>query len=183
MHTKPDKTEQEFWTEAEFQRVVLDGRKMAARTEEACRQVLVEGMPSREAAIQQQLFQAAVSRSVTVLRDRKLEMDRLAPQQLQGNAMLKFIALEAARGVMGAKLDVTDAIPGKAYEGPVVVSKHGFAVQIVGRSGVMHDLRNLDKVPELNQALSITYSPGQNIAVVGALTQSVQRDQGQGVGR
>lgn len=156
------------WTEADFQRVAHN-TKLGERTKEACRSVLVDGVSGVDAAAKHKVFAAQISRGLATLRERKQKMVQSAVSLQENTALLRFTAGQVAKAMFGEGLVVEDAQPGKQYEGPVVVNSHGFVVQKVGRSGVVHDLGNLDKLPVLNSPLTISYPKGSGQATVTQL--------------
>ena len=145
-----------LWPENEFQRIALS-TKLSARTVAACRDVLVADVAGVDAALTHQMFPAQISRALKVLRDRRAEMSRSAETLKDEGALLKYTAAKVAKSVAGEGLSISDAQPGRSYDGKVIVITHGFMVQQAGRSGVMHDLGNLDKSPTLNTSLTISY--------------------------
>ena len=146
-----------LWTEADFQRVALT-TKLAERTLAACRDVLVGGVSGVEAAQNWQLFPAQISRSVGILKNKQIEMLESANSLREDSNLLKHTAIQIAKCMMGDKFNVVDAVPGKSYEGPVIVNSHGFLVQKIGLSGIAHDLGDFKVVPPLNKPLEISYS-------------------------
>jgi hypothetical protein len=145
-----------LWTEFEFQRVAL-GTRLSDKTLEACRDVLIEGMSGVEVATKHKLFPAQISRSIGTLRDKQREMLVSADALMEGVARMKYTVEQLAKDAMGSKFNVTEAEPGKSYEGPILTGAHGFFVQQVGRSGILHDSGRLDKIPPHGLLLVIKY--------------------------
>lgn len=147
-----------LWSDAEFQRVARHTR-LAARTLEACHDVMVDGMSGADAARKHKLFHAQVSRSVRALHDRQEAMVNSAVEiTIDNEALLKFTVLQIAKKMMGDKFEIVEASPGATYEGPIMNNSHGFLVQRVGRSGVLHDVGVFASPPPLNCPLLITYA-------------------------
>lgn len=146
------------WSDAEFQRIARNTR-LSARTLEACRDVMVTGVPGAEAARTHKMFHAQISRSVKTLRDTQQAMVNSAVEiAIDNDALLKFTVIQIAKKMMGEKFEVRTAAPGETYEGPVLNNSHGFLIQQVGRSGVMHDVGVFSANPPLNIPLKIVYS-------------------------
>lgn len=169
-----------LWTESEFQRVALT-TKLSERTLAACRDVLIEGASGIDAAATHKMFPAQISRAIGVLRDKQASMIESAKTMNEGAHLLKFTAAQAAKKIVGPGLAINDAELGKIYVGQVIVITHGFVVQKVGQSGVMHDLGNLEKMPPLNVSLTITYPKYSDKASVKETLPDVGR--GKDLGR
>lgn len=165
------------WTELEFQRVAHETR-IADRTLDACKDVLVNGMSGSDAASKHQMFHSQISRALTTLRDKHAEVGL----RTQSTDLLKHMAQEIAKGVLGPAFSTAMAEPGKTYAGPIVVSTNGYVVQKVGRSGVLHDKGSFEVVPEQGQHVEIEYPTGQDRAVVRAVAE-VDRGKQQGIDR
>lgn len=147
-----------LWSDAEFQRVALSTR-LSARTLAACRDVMVDGVHGADAARTHKMFHAQISRSITALREKQLTMLNSAVEvAVDNDALLKFTVLQIGKKMMGDGFEVRNASPGSTYEGPILSNSHGFLVQKVGRSGVMHDLGAFASPPPLNRPLTIAYS-------------------------
>lgn len=146
----------ERWSDADFDRFAF-GTKLAGRTLDACKEVLVDGVAGVDAASKYKLFPGQVSRAVGVLRSKREEMVESAQALQDETALLKFTAMQVAKKMEGPSLRISEPEPGKSYEGAIIVSTHGFAVQKIGRSAVVHDLGKLDGLPSSNVAVSITY--------------------------
>lgn len=168
------------WTEAEFQRVAIRTR-LSDRTLAACKEVLVDGISGIDAAAKHKTFPAQISRAIGVLREKQAGMLESAQALQSGEELLKLTAAQVAKNILGHDLFVKDAVPGQTYEGPVIVNTHGFAVQKVGRSGVLHDLGKLLNAPPINVSLSIAYPARGGKAVVTEKSQS--KAQGKEAGR
>lgn len=145
------------WSDAELDRYAL-GTKITERTLDACRDVLVNQMSGVDAASKWKLFPGQVSRAISTLEAKKDEMVKSAQELQDAAALLKYTAIEVAKQMVGPSLTVKDPVSGKSYEGPIIVSTHGFAVQRVGRSAVIHDLGMLDQIPVAKAATSIPYT-------------------------
>ena len=145
------------WSETEFQRVAA-GTKLSERTLAACRDVLVDGLPGSEVARKHHVFQSQISRSIGLLQKRQLEIvENASALYFDTTAFLKAAVLQIAKHAIGDNFDVQDASPGRTYEGPILVNSHGFLVQRVGRTGILHDAGALERIPTSNAAQSITY--------------------------
>lgn len=160
------------WTEAEFQRVALNTR-LKDRTLDACKAVLVEGLQGNEAADLHKMFPQQVSRAVATLKETRESMLESAQARASGDELLKLTAAQVAKNILGQDLSIKDAERGKSYDGPVIVNTHGFAVQRVGRSGVIHDLGQLASVPGINLNVSISYPKGAGQALVEEKVKSL----------
>jgi hypothetical protein len=146
-----------LWSETEFQRIAA-GTKLSERTLEACHDVLVDGVPGADVARKRNLLHAHISRSINSLRGKQMEMVDSATALVSDTTVLfKFAVLQMAKQTVGAGFDVRDASPGHTYEGPVVVNSHGFLVQRIGPTGVLHDIGALERLPSANSVLRITY--------------------------
>ena len=170
------------WTETEFQRIST-GVRLSQRTLIACKAVLVDGLSGVDAAAQNKMFPSQISRGLGVLREHQAELVKSAEVLKEEGALFKYTAAAVAKNMVGEGLIIVDAQPGEVYEGRVIVNTHGFVVQQVGRSGVMHDLGKLEKVPTLNVLLTIAYpniSVGRTIATVTehSLTNKVAVEKG-----
>lgn len=155
----------DLWTHADFDRFAL-GTRITARTLDACRAVLVEGVPGVEAASQHSLFPGQVSRAVSTLRTKREQMVESAQALQDDAALLKYTAIAVAKKIVGPSLSVREPEPGQCYEGEVIVNTHGFCVQKIGRGAVVHDLGKLDLVPDTAKALAITYPKDGQKALV-----------------
>ena len=149
-----------LWTDVEFQRIAMSTR-LSERSIIACRAVLVDGMTGSEAAKEYKMFPAHISRTLATLKARQEEMVESATHlTTDTEALLKFTVLQIAKAMKGEGFIVQDASPGNIYDGPILLSSHGFVVQQVGRTGVRHDLGVLESVPQLNKRHLITYPSG-----------------------
>ncbi len=166
-----------LWTQSEFDRYAF-GTKLSDRSLAACKEVLVDGVAGVEAAARHKIFPAQVSRSIALLRNKQAEMLLSAESLKDENALLKYTAAQVAKTMVGASLKIEDAEPGKTYEGPMIVSTHGFVVQKTGRGAAIHDLGNLPRLPEPNVPVSITYPRNGEKATVTDLAQQKQKDVG-----
>jgi hypothetical protein len=153
------------WTESEFQRVAM-GTKLSGRTLAACSSVLVDGMSGIDAAAQHKMTTPQISRGIGVLRDQREQIVTDAKVLRLDDVILKYAAEKAAKNLLGPGLAIGDALPGKAYEGPMIVNTPGFMVQKVGRGGVMHDLGKFEQMPVINIPLVIAYPKDGGKAVV-----------------
>lgn len=145
-----------LWNEKDFQRVALS-TKLSERTQAACRAVLVDGVTGVEAAAQWQMFPAQISRSISVLRNKQSQLLESATTLQNESSLLRHTAALVAKTMFGEKFNVVDAVPGQAYDGPLVLNTHGFMVQKVRAHGVTHDLGAFDKPQPLNVPLRIDY--------------------------
>lgn len=168
------------WTENEFRRVAQTTR-ISSRTLEACKDVLVDGVPGTAAAEKHKMFPAHVSRALTTLRDKQAELMKFATVRKDSDEMLQYMASEVAKHIYGQDFESRLAQPGQTYEGPMVVQSKGYMVQKVGRSGVLHDIANFDRVPPLKQNLRIDYDTQGQLTKVALLDVSDKtRDSGLG---
>lgn len=153
------------WTEAEFERVA-DKTRIQARTLEACKDVLVNGMAGTEAASKHQMFQAQISRALTTLRDAHARSGQIKQAVMESPEVARHLAVEIAKGVLGPATVVTPAEPGKSYAGKIAVSTVGYIVQKVGRSAILHDKADLSHIPEQGAHVEIAYGAFSGKAVV-----------------
>jgi len=173
------------WTSKEFKRIAVS-TKLSDRTLAACHDVLVEGKSGVVAGIDHQMAPAQVSRGLKVLREKQSELIRSAQTLMNGTNLLKFTAEQIAKNIKGEGFDIKDPQSGRRYEGMPVVNTHGFLVQQVGRSGVIHDLGRLERVPPMNNKVGIEYPAGAGQAKVEDLGPSLVRravDRGDDLGR
>lgn len=168
-----------LWPDTEFQRVGKS-TKLSARTLAACRDVLVEGMPGVDVAAQHAIKPAQISRALGVLRDRRDEISKSAELLKSETEVLKTTAAQVAKNIAGDGLVIVDAQAGQVYEGKMIVNTHGFMVQQIGRTGIMHDLGNLEKMPTLNTLLTIAYPASGGKALV---REDLGSEQARGLGR
>lgn len=166
------------WTEIEFERISIN-TKLSDRTLDACRDVLVEGLTGKEAAERHQVFPSQISRALGVLRDRREEI--MTPTDKQAYDLKKLLATRAARELLGESIEVNDPQPGLLYAGPVVLNDHGFVVQKIGRSAVIHDLDKLQGLAQIKGDLEIQY-PASGTHVAQVKDVAVGKDRG-GIGR
>lgn len=176
-----------LWNEADFQRVAL-ATKLGKRTLEACRDVLVSGMPGVEAAQRWKLLPPQISRGVNTLKSKQTQMLESADSLKVDSNLLKYTAIQIAKLMMGERFNVVDAVPGKVYEGPIILNSHGYLVQKIGAVGVAHDLGNFQQAPQLNSPVSIGYtnegmSPLVTSINVGDHYNFGRRAEDRGVGR
>lgn len=168
------------WTEAEFDRVA-DKTRIQARTLDACKDVLVNGMPGSEAATKHKMFQPQISRALTTLREAHAKSGELKQSLMASPEIARHMAVEIAKGVLGPATDVTMAEPGKSYAGKIAVSTVGFVVQKVGRSAVLHDKAALSAAPEQGANVEIAYGTDGKSSVNEV--QAPTRDKRPGVER
>lgn len=175
-----------IWTKDEFHRVAAK-TELSKRTLAACLDVLVNGMTGGEAAALHDMKAPQISRGLGTLRERQQELKAEA-ELLMGEGELlksknKAYVSQLAKNIVGDGLTISDAEPGKVYEGRAIVDEHGLVVQQVGRVGVVHDHRNLESIPVLGSMLTIAYSKdgGRASVVNGAL--SAEQSVGKGVER
>lgn len=142
------------WTDIEFERISIS-TKLSDRTLAACRDVLIEGMTGKEAAERHKMFPAQISRALGVLRDRREEVR--TPTDKEQYDFKKLLAIRAARELMGESIEVNEPRDGLVYTGPVILNTHGFVVQKVGRSAVIHELSKLQGLPEVKGDVEIHY--------------------------
>lgn len=169
-----------MWTEDDFQRIALSTR-LSTRTVAACRAILVDGVSGVEAGALHKMHPAQISRALGVLRDRQEELVESAKTLQSESALLKYTAVQVAKNIVGAGLEIADAEPGKTYEGQVIVNTHGFLVQKVGRIGVIHDLGKLEARPTLNAVLEIKYPQNGGKAAITDKTNT--NEPGKNLGR
>lgn len=163
-----------MWSPEDFQRVAVS-TKLSARTLAACRDVLVDGKSGVDAAAEHGMPPPQISRGLKILRDRQEEMIKSAKYLTQDTNLLKFTAEQVAKNIIGDEFEIEDAQPGKRYEGMPVVNTHGFFVQRVGRSGVIHDVGKLDQVPAMNSRVRIEYPKDGGLAKVERLEPGFAR--------
>lgn len=133
-------------TEDDFQRLA-HGTRLSPRTLAACKDVLVDGVTGVEAAARHKTGSVQVSRGIGVLREREKAMVAHAMELSNNGALLKYTAAKVAESMLGRELKVNEPQPGTLYEGPIIVSTHGFIVQKIGRDAVIHDAGRLESVP------------------------------------
>lgn len=143
----------ETWTEFEFQRVARTTR-LNERSLEACKDVLVEGMVGAAACEKHKIFHSQLSRSLSVLREKREVVAQIAQTSAEKQQNL---ASEVGKALFGRGFHSDLAEPGKVYKGQVVAQTDGYLIQKVGRSGVLHELTNLKRVPPLNADVQIKY--------------------------
>jgi len=167
------------WTETEFQRAA-ERTELSARTLAACSDVLVNGRSGADAAIIHNMKASQISRGLGALRDRQEEL-RVEAELLMGEGELlksrnKTYVTQLAKNIAGEGLTIADADPGKVYVGRAIVDELGLVVQLVGRTGVVHDHRNLKVLPALGVLVTIAYGKDGNRASVleGALSPESQ---------
>lgn len=173
------------WTSEEFKRIAVS-TKLSDRTLAACHDVLVEGKSGVVAGLDHQMAPAQVSRGLRVLRDRQSELIRSAHNMKIDTNLLKYTAEQIAKNIKGEGFDIKDPQSGRRYEGVPVVNTHGFLVQQVGRSGIIHDLGRLERVPTMNNKVGIEYPAGAGQAKVEDLGPALVRraaDRGEDLGR
>lgn len=175
-----------IWTEDEFLRVATE-TQLSKRTLAACADVLVKGLTGADAALFHDMKAPQISRGLGVLRERQEEL-RVEAELLMGEGELlkgrnKAYVAQLARNIAGDGLAIMDAAPGKVYEGRTIVDEVGLVVQQVGRTGVVHDHGNLDRIPCVGSLVTIACGErGVRAAVLdGAI--SAGRDASKGVGR
>ncbi len=156
------------WTEDEFLGAARKTR-ISERTLEACKDVLVDGLPGVVAAEKHKMFPAQISRAIAILREKQAEMNELA---CEADEVLQEMASEAAKALFGQQFPCALAQPGQTYEGPLVVQSKGYAVQKVGRLGVLHNLESFGNLPllPLRENVRIGYDKEGGLSLV----QSVQ---------
>jgi hypothetical protein len=109
---------------------------------------------------------AHILREVGAIHDMREEMIRSAEAMRDPVELMKFTAAAVAKNMVGEGLTVADAQAGKEYVGRTIVNTHGFAVQQVGHTGVLHDHGKLNQVPPLKVLLTIAYPKDGGIATV-----------------
>lgn len=144
------------WAEDDFLHIARTTR-ISARTLDACKDVLVEGMTNTAAAEKHKMFAPQISRAVSTLREKQAELLKFATVRKESDEMMQYIASEVAQHLFGREFQTALALPGCRYEGPVVVQSKGYLVQKVGRSGVLHNLAAFDTPPAMNKNLLIDY--------------------------
>lgn len=154
----------ERWTEDEFRGVALKTR-ISERTLEACKDVLVDGLSGVAAAEKHKMFPPQISRAIATLREKQAEMMELASG---ADEVLQDMASEAAKTLFGQKFPCALAQPGQTYEGPLVVQSKGYAVQKVGRLGVLHSLESFGRLPlpPLRENVRIAYDKDGGLSKV-----------------
>lgn len=167
-----------LWPDTEFQRVGMN-TKLSRRTLDACRDVLVDGISGVDAANRHQMAPAQISRALGVLREKKEDISKSAALFRNEDEVFKYVIAQTAKNIAGENLIIVDAQPGQAYQGKIIVSAHGFAVQQIGRSAVMHNLGQLEKIPTLNAMLAIAYPREGGLASVSDVL-AVDRTKGLG---
>jgi hypothetical protein len=152
----------EQWTEFEFQRVARTTR-LNERSLEACKDVLVGGMVGAAACEKHKIFHSQLSRSLSLLREKREVVSQIVQSSAEKQ---QYLATEVGKALFGRGFHSDLAEPGKAYKGQVVAQTDGYLLQKVGRSGVLHDLANLKRVPALNVDVQIKYPREGGAAVV-----------------
>ena len=143
-----------LWSEEDFRRAALQ-TKIAERTLEACRDVLVEGVTPTDAAAKHHIFISAISRATGTLREKHDQMIESAATLAQSREVMKLTAIQVAQNIVGRPLTIKDAEAGKTYEGPIIANTQGYVVQSLGRTGVIYDLGQFQDQPPLGQYLRI----------------------------
>lgn len=167
----------ERWTEEQL-RQVASLTRVKERTLDACRDVLVEGMTGIAAAEKHKMFPAQISRALTSLRDKQAEMIEKVKDRNETLSLEQYIASEVGRALVGNDFHCNLAQPGRVYEGSLLAQSKGYLVQKVGRTGVLHAVNAFDKIPPLNQPLTVSYEQGN-----GKATVSMVQDKSQGIDR
>lgn len=170
-----------LWSESEFQRVAL-GTRLTDSSVNACREVLVFGVPTGVAARNFKMFASQVSRSLGILRDHQTEMVKEAQGQLENGVVLKQAAESVARSLLGDGSLVFDPSAGQNYEGSVLAVQHGYVIQKMGRFAALHDLGKFAEPPRIGAMLSISYPRDGGQPVVTEM-RGLGRDAGPTVGR
>jgi hypothetical protein len=152
-------------SEGEFQRLAVTAR-LAPDAMSACQAVLVGGMRVGDVAALHGIASAHILREVGAIHDMREEMIRSAEAMRDPVELMKFTAAAVAKNMVGEGLTVADAQAGKEYVGRTIVNTHGFAVQQVGHTGVLHDHGKLNQVPPLKVLLTIAYPKDGGIATV-----------------
>lgn len=167
----------ERWTEEELRQVASNTR-IAERTIDACRDVLVEGMTGVAAAEKHKMFPAQISRALTILRDKQSEMIEKVAVRKETLSLEQYIASEVGRALVGNDFQCNLAQAGRVYEGSMLAQSNGFFVQKVGRTGVLHATSSFVHVPPMNQLLTVSYDRADGKASVSfghSKTQGVER--------
>jgi hypothetical protein len=158
-----------LWTNEDFVRISKT-TGLSANTLKACHDVLVEGLRGAEAARKHQMFAAHVSRSVSLLVNKKQLGDEAAKNTAAKNAddlvAAKFEVGAAAKKLIGPGLTIVEAVTGNVYDGLIVATDGRFSVQHIGMFGIVHDNEKLDKPLTLNVYTTIKYSDDQQKAEV-----------------
>jgi hypothetical protein len=162
------------WTEAVFQRVALNTR-MTKRTLDACRDVLLGGMPNVDAAAKHKLLAPSISRSVNTMRNTLQEMIESAQSMDDPATLFKHTAIQVAKSLMGHNIDIVDAQQGVPYRGVVCVNSHGFLVQMVQNTAVIHDLARFNDVPPYQTPITIFHPMDGSKAVVRHLVPTNEK--------
>lgn len=173
----------DLWSELEFQRVAINTR-LGESSLNACREVLVKGELGTDVAVRYSIFASQLSRSLGVLRDKQAEMAENFSELIDDRVKLKTMINQVAKAVIGKKVLIIDAEPGKIYIGALVANVSGFVVQKSGLTAIVHDLGRFENVPPLHSMLTIQYPKDRGKVVVsgGALELGIER-RGTGVDR
>lgn len=164
----------ERWTEDQL-RQVASLTRVKERTLDACRDVLVEGMTGIAAAEKHKMFPAQISRALTTLRDKQAEMIEKVTVRNETLNLEQYIASEVGRALVGDDFQCNLAQPGRVYEGNMLALSKGYLVQKVGRTGVLHPVNAFERIPALNQPLTVSYEQANGKATV---TEVQDRSQG-----
>lgn len=172
------------WSDEEFQRVALS-TKMAKRTLDACKEVLVNGRDGKDVADEKGMLPGQISRGIKLLRETQVEMVESVKKMRRSTESLRSYAIDSARALVRGNWGVKDAEPGNRYEGVCIMQTPGFMVQQVDRDLVVHDLGKIDTALVMMKELAIDYPADGGMArvepVVRRMNQRAQ-DRG-GVGR
>jgi hypothetical protein len=149
-----------------FKRLAQEKPKLSAKSLEAARLVMVEGMRPGEAAVQMGLLPAQVSRTTRGLYEAEAELRETGKLASVSTSLVErnldasyTVAVTQARGLMGDDAVVRAAEPNRSYSGTAVVRTDLHLVQDLGRGSlVVHELAKLDRVPTLGQSLDVSYS-------------------------
>lgn len=139
--------------------------RISQRVLDACKDVLVDGMSGVDAAEKHQIFASQISRALTTLRDKQAKVMESASVGKEADAMQQYIASEVARVLVGKDFQCTLAQPGQTYDGPFIGQTSVYAVQKVGRQGVLHDLARFSEHPPLQQNVRIAYDRAGSLSV------------------
>lgn len=171
----PLSLEMNLWSEEDLRRAALK-TKIADRTLEACRDVLVRGISPTDAAAKHQIFISAISRATGTLREKHDKMIESAATLAQSREVMKLTAIQVAQNIVGHHFTVKDAEAGKTYLGRIIVNTQGYVVQKVGRTGVIYDQGWFKVLPPLGQMLQISTAVRLRPIDVKGLTESSEAD-------
>lgn len=149
-----------------FERLAQEKPKLSAKSLEAARLVMVDGVRPSDAAAKVGILPAQVSRTTRALHEAEAELREtgklasVSTDLVERNLDASYtLAVTQLRSQMGDHVVVSAAEPNRTYVGAAMVRTDLHLVQDLGRgSVVVHELAKLDRIPALGQSLEVSYS-------------------------